>query len=323
MDYTKIIKEVGRGKNHARDLDQETARALYEAMLNDAVPELELGGLLIAFRIKGEAEAEMRGFYQAMTAQTLSLTPPVGRPLPVVIPTYNGARRQANLTPLLALLLHKLGLPVVVHGVKTDPTRVTTCSILQEMGMAPVESQEAAQRQLDRGELVFLPIDVLCPPMARQLNLRWRMGVRNSAHTLAKVATPFAPSGALRLASVSHPEYIARVGTFFEEIDGRALLMPGTEGEVYANPRRFPETYFIHRQQRHLLQARQDMIIERSVLPASSDAVATAQWTSACLTGEQPVSQAIIMQLACCLVGCGEADSLAQGVDEVVRRLAV
>ncbi|RAT14400.1 DNA-binding protein YbiB [Lonsdalea populi] len=323
MDYTNIIKEVGRGKNHARDLDQETARSLYEAMLNDAVPELELGGLLIAFRIKGEAEAEMRGFYQAMAAQTLSLMPPLGRPLPIVIPTYNGARRQANLTPLLALLLHKLGLPVVVHGVKTDPTRVTTCSILQEMGMAPVESRDAAQRQLDRGELVFLPIDVLCPPMARQLNLRWRMGVRNSAHTLVKVATPFASSGALRLASVSHPEYIARVGTFFEEIDGRALLMPGTEGEVYANPRSFPETYFIYRQQRHLLQARQDMIIERTALPASSDAVATAQWTTACLRGEQPVPQAIIMQLACCLVGCGEADSLAQGINEVVRRLAV
>ncbi|WP_256937836.1 hypothetical protein, partial [Enterobacter chuandaensis] len=26
MDYRKIIKEVGRGKNHARDLDHETAR---------------------------------------------------------------------------------------------------------------------------------------------------------------------------------------------------------------------------------------------------------------------------------------------------------
>ncbi|WP_444510389.1 hypothetical protein, partial [Enterobacter roggenkampii] len=24
MDYRKIIKEVGRGKNHARDLDHET-----------------------------------------------------------------------------------------------------------------------------------------------------------------------------------------------------------------------------------------------------------------------------------------------------------
>ena len=40
MEYSKIIKEVGRGKNHARDLDEETARALYARMLNGEVPEL-------------------------------------------------------------------------------------------------------------------------------------------------------------------------------------------------------------------------------------------------------------------------------------------
>lgn len=109
------------GKNHARDLDQETARALYTAMLNGEVPELEMGGILIALRIKGEGEAEMRGFYEAMQAQTLRLTPPVAKPMPVVIPSYNGARKQANLTPLLAILLQKLGFPVVVHGVSEDP----------------------------------------------------------------------------------------------------------------------------------------------------------------------------------------------------------
>lgn len=38
-------KEVGRGKNHARDLDEETARALYARMLNGEVPELELGNI--------------------------------------------------------------------------------------------------------------------------------------------------------------------------------------------------------------------------------------------------------------------------------------
>ncbi|VTN06437.1 glycosyl transferase family protein [Raoultella ornithinolytica] len=111
MDYSKIIKEVGRGKNHARDLDVDTARALYSRMLDGEVAELELGGILIALRIKGEGEAEMKGFYEAMQQKTLRLTPPVARPMPIVIPSYNGARKQANLTPLLAVLLHKLGFP--------------------------------------------------------------------------------------------------------------------------------------------------------------------------------------------------------------------
>ncbi len=44
MEYSKIIKEVGRGKNHARDLDEETARALYARMLNSEVTGAGAGG---------------------------------------------------------------------------------------------------------------------------------------------------------------------------------------------------------------------------------------------------------------------------------------
>ena len=54
MDYRKIIKEIGRGKNHARDLDRDTARGLYAHMLNGEVPDLELGGVLIALRVSKE-----------------------------------------------------------------------------------------------------------------------------------------------------------------------------------------------------------------------------------------------------------------------------
>ena len=129
MDYSKIIKEVGRGKNHARDLDVKRPARSTRGCLTAKVPDLELGGILIALRIKGEGEAEMKGFYEAMQEHTIKLTPPVGKPMPIVIPSYNGARKQANLTPLLAVLLHKLGFPVIVHGVSHDPTRVLTETI--------------------------------------------------------------------------------------------------------------------------------------------------------------------------------------------------
>lgn len=181
MDYRKIIKEVGRGKNHARDLDIDTARGLYTRMLNDEVPDLEMGGILIALRVKGEGEAEMRGFYEAMQQQTISLTPPVNKPVPVVIPSYNGARKQANLTPLLAMLLNKLGFPVVVHGVSEDPTRVLTETIFELLGVEATRHAGQAQAKLEGHQPVYMPISALCPPMEKQLGMRWRMGVRNSA----------------------------------------------------------------------------------------------------------------------------------------------
>ena len=316
MDYRKIIKEVGRGKNHARDLDHETARTLYTHMLNGDVPELELGGILIALRIKGEGEAEMRGFYEAMQAQTLRLTPPVAKPMPIVIPTYNGARKLANLTPLLAILLHKLGFPVVVHGVSEDPTRVLTETIFELMGITPTLHGGQAQAKLDEHQPVFMPVGAFCPPLEKQLAMRWRMGVRNIAHTLAKLATPFAEGEALRLSSVSHPEYIGRVAKFFSDIGGRALLMHGTEGEVYANPQRCPQINLIDREGMRVLYEKQDTA-GSELLPQAKDPETTARWIERCVAGVEPVPQSLKIQLACCLLACGEVTSLEQGLSRV------
>lgn len=309
MELNKIIKEVGRGKNHARDIDFDTAVALYSAMLAGDVPDLELGAILIALRIKGEGEAEMRGFYQAMQAKMMSLRAPENRPMPIVIPSYNGARRQGNLTPLLALLLAKLGFPVLVHGVSDDATRITSEAVFAALGIAPVTTAEAAQAKLEQG-LAFITIDHLCPPMAKQLSLRWRMGVRNSAHTLAKLATPFAERAALRLSSVSHPEYVPRVAKFFSDTDAPALLLNGTEGEVYANPLRCPAISMIQG-----AGAEAEVWVERQPevaveLPADKSAAVTARWIEEVLNQQRPVPASLRLQLACCLRASGECDSL-------------
>lgn len=316
MDYRNIIKEVGRGKNHARDLDTDTARGLYAQMLKGEVPELELGGILIALRIKGEGEAEMLGFYEAMQQHTVKLTPPVAKPMPVVIPSYNGARKQANLTPLLAMLLHKLGFPVLVHGVSHDPTRVLTETIFTLLGIESTLHAGQAQAKLDGQQPVYMPVGAFCPPLENQLAMRWRMGVRNSAHTLAKVATPFAEDAALRLSSVSHPEYVPRVGKFFESIGGRALLMHGTEGEVYANPQRCPQISLIDASGSCVLVERETEVREVQ-LPPSKDPEVTARWIERCVAGVEPLPESLKMQMACCLVATGEAPDYAAGLQRV------
>ncbi len=317
MELNKIIKEIGRGKNHARDIDFDTAVALYGAMLAGEVPDLELGGILIALRIKGEGEDEMRGFYQAMQAQMMQLQAPENRPMPIVIPSYNGARRQGNLTPLLALLLVKLGFPVVVHGVSDDATRITSEAVFAALGVTPVTTAELAQAKLDQGELVFITIDHLCPPMAKQLSLRWRMGVRNSAHTLAKLATPFAERAALRLSSVSHPEYVPRVAKFFSDIDAPAILLNGTEGEVYANPQRCPAISMIQGagvEAEVWVERQPEVAVE---LPADKTAEVTARWIDEVLNQQRPVPASLRLQLACCLRASGQCDSLAAAGQQI------
>ena len=117
MSIGHYIKEIGRGKDGARALSREQAADLFGQVLDGSVTDLEIGAFCLAMRIKGETAAEMAGFLDA-AHQRLQLIPPTARPV-VVIPSYNGARKLPVLTPLLALLLAREGLPVLIHGTAT------------------------------------------------------------------------------------------------------------------------------------------------------------------------------------------------------------
>lgn len=305
MDYTAIIKEVGRGKDGAADLDQDTACALYGDLLDGKVPDLEMGALLVAFRIKGESETEMLGFHEAMQARIAQLQAPENKPMPVVISSYNGARRQANLTPLLALLLAREGLPVLVHGPLADPKRVTSAQVFSELGVPACDSLEQVQQRLDGGEVAFVTPGILSPELDGQLAMRWRLGVRNSTHTLAKLADPF-HGQSLKLVSVTHPDYIDRMGSLFTAAKLRAILSRGTEGEVYANPKRCPQFEFFADGNRQVLaEVEEGSIGFVPVLPESMDAAVTARWIEQALAGEAPIPAPILTQVQCCRIATG------------------
>ena len=298
-ELIRLIREIGRGKNAARDLNRDNARALFAAMLAGSIPELQLGAALMALRIKGESLEELAGFLEACEASYAHLAAPAAS-VPLIIPSYNGARQLPNLTPLLAHLVARQGVPVLVHGVTTDAGRVTTCEVLAAMGIAPAATLTEAQAQLQTRGLAFIAIDTLVPPLARLLALRRRMGVRSSGHTLAKMLQPFA-SPALRLVSVTHPEYVTRMREFFTQAGrdtSHALLLRGAEGEAVAHPRRAAEIDWLNGSTVETWRADAD---PSPALPESRDAAVTAAWITDALAGRQPVPAAIAHQVACCV----------------------
>ena len=136
------IKEIGRGQKGARSLSREDARQRYAALLAGRVSDLETGAVLLALRIKGESVDELAGFLEAAHAAFTPLPAPPGAAMPVVLPSYNGARKLPNLTALLALLIAREGVPVLVHGVRAEPGRVTTAAVFAALGL-PVASDAA------------------------------------------------------------------------------------------------------------------------------------------------------------------------------------
>lgn len=238
MTYAPIIKEIGRGAKGARSLDTAQAQALFGDVLDGQVPDLELGAILIALRIKGETLDELVGFKRAMDERCMRIDVPPG-PRCVVLPTYNGARRQANLMPLVALLLAQEGVPVLIQGRHDFESRTSPFELLAALDVVPAANAADAARMLAESRLACVTLAQLLPGLDRLLSLRLRLGVRGSGHTMAKLVDP-CPGRNVRVVAVTHPEYLERMREFLVADQAWAMLMRGTEGEPYANPRRRP-----------------------------------------------------------------------------------
>jgi anthranilate phosphoribosyltransferase len=260
--------------------------------------------LLIGMRIKGESVEEIAGFLEAAEASFEPLTAPEGPFAPVIIPSYNGSRQLPNLTPLLALLLAREGVPVLVHGMSEDPGRVTTAEIFSALGMEALSDRTQASSALAKPVPVFMPIGLLAPKIHQLLQVRRVLGLRNSTHTLVKIMQPF-QQAALRLVSYTHPEYLPVLTTYFltvaDPARGDVFLMRGTEGETVAHPRRANAVTWLHQGQATELIERQAPNDELPILPAASDAQTTAAWIKEALAGQQPTPAPITAQLEHCL----------------------
>lgn len=295
MNYAAVIKLVGRGRDSARAIGRDEARELFGDMLDDRVQCVHLGALLLAYRLKGESADELAGFLDAVHARLPFVASPEAAPRTVVIPSYNGARTMANLVPLLALSLAARGVPVLVHGVTNDESRVTSAAIFTALGMTACTSGDAAARALASERVAFMPLGALSPGLDRLLDLRWTLGVRNSAHTVVKMLRPV--MNALGLVSVTHPEYLATMREYYAAHPADTLLMRGTQGEAVANARRAQAIEWLHDGRAHtVIEAWQGSALALPELP-SIDAASTAQWTLDVLAGRLPMPAPIARQV--------------------------
>ena len=292
MGIGKYIKEIGRGREGARALSREQAADLFGQVLDGEVTDLEIGAFCLAMRIKGETPDEMAGFLDATHTRLNRVPASNGKPV-IVIPSYNGARKLPVLTPLLALLLAREGLPVLVHGTATESTRVYTSKVLEALDI----SARTAMGAIADGEVVFAPIGVLCPGLQRLLEVRRVVNLRNSAHSVVKLMNPCAGKGLL-VSSYTHPEYALSMAATFELMQINAMLLRGTEGESVADARRMPQMDGFIRGQRSLLQeAKSGTLPSLPDLPKEFNADATATYIRSVMAGTSPVPPSIAKQV--------------------------
>ena len=300
MTIAPYLREIGRGKDGARSLTRAQAADLMARLLDGQVSDVEAGAFAIAMRIKGETPEELAGFMDAVAPRMLALpaAPAAGA---VVLPSYNGARKLPNLVPLLALQLAREGLPVLVHGLEEDPGRVTTAAVFGALGLPPVRDAAGVAARWAAGAPAFIATDDLHPSLARVLALRRLIGLRNPAHSLAKLLPALGPArNAVRVVNHTHPEYATSLGRFLALTQATAMLMRGTEGEPVADARRCPRlTAFLDGMEQPALsvEAQGGSLVSVPALPAAIDAATTAAYIVDVMAGARPLPTPIATQM--------------------------
>ncbi len=322
QSLTQMLSALGRGADDARDLAEDEAYSLFADMLDGRIPALELGALLTSLRWKHETSDELCGFARALNERIPTLELPPHLPRMVVIPSYSRACQAPNLMPLLAIMLARLDVPVLIHGLFGRGGAQGSIDVLERLGHTPCATLPEALDTLHAGRCAVLPTEVLNPALDSLIRLRDRMGHRNIAHVVAKLLNP-APLHSLRVICVAEPQLLSRLNDTFLRSPEQALLMRAPDDDGFADPLRRPRIDLFERMRmRTLFEAEAGALPLTNPLPPALDIDGTAHCIREMLDGHRAIPQPVLNQLAACLYGSGAARDLTHAKATVSLGLA-
>lgn len=307
MNWAHMIDALAAGQ----PLSESEAEALFSAVFDGGVPDLEMGGLLALLEQRQMAEQELVGVLAALSTRVFQIAVPDTQWRPVLMPGYGALREHPNLVPLLAISLQRLGIPVLVHGMLSGERGVAAAYIFRELGIMPCASLAQAQQELHGGHLAFVPTGALAPALADLLALRVRLGGGGLARVLARLADPFGGAG-LQLIPAEHAQERVVLQSLLCDVEKSALLFETHDGDPVVDAQCRPGIELIRDGAvRQLFDAE---ITPRCAhpLPAADDLKGTARWITGVLEGRIPMPAPIANQFACCLYGAGYAQDLNQ-----------
>ena len=309
MEFTATIRQLlmrGRG---AAPLDAKATQRLWAALLDGALDDAELGAVIAAVAVAGETGDDLLGAYRAAQARLATWSPSPAGGI-VSIPAYGWFPGEAAIVALIAMLLRRVELRVVVHGVLDSPCGVSCARVLRELGVMPSASLAQADEDLAARSIAFLPVQLLSPAFARVLALRSRLGVETIAHRVAQVLDP-AHGAAMRI--VLNPEALcgAAMQAMVESLDGDVLALTWSGAQPPATLALRPRIERFHASQLELLYEADAHEIS-AALPLPDDALGAAAIVRAISSGVAPVPAPTLNLLAACLYATGRAPDLAR-----------
>jgi anthranilate phosphoribosyltransferase len=128
-DLKSIIAKVATGATLSRE---EAASAFDRMMSGEATPS-QLGGLLMALRVRGETVDEITGAVSAVRAKMLRVTAPANAV--DVVGTGGDGSGSVNVSTCASFIVAGTGVPVAKHGNRALSSRSGAADVLSSLGV--------------------------------------------------------------------------------------------------------------------------------------------------------------------------------------------
>lgn len=158
------------------------------AILDGEASPVQIAGLLVGLRVRGETAEELAGFVAALRARML----PVDAPPDAIDTCGTGGdgAQTFNISTAAALLVAGAGVPVAKHGNRAVSSRSGSSDAIEALGI-PVESTPAdAALALREDGFAYLHAPAFHPGMRHPGPVRRELGFRTAFNLVGPLANP-------------------------------------------------------------------------------------------------------------------------------------
>ncbi len=183
-DFKGLIAKAATGATLTRE---EAARGFDRMMSGDATPS-QMGGLLMALRVRGETVEEITGAVTAMREKMLRVTAP---PDAVdVVGTGGDASGSFNISTCAAFIVAGAGVPVAKHGNRALSSRSGAADVLGALGVRIELTPQAVARCISEAGIGFMFAPAHHPAMKNVGPTRVELGTRTIFNLLGPLSNP-------------------------------------------------------------------------------------------------------------------------------------
>ena len=216
------------------DLGRDRARAVMDEIMAGDATQAQIGGFLVALRIKGETPDEIAGFAEAIRARGVSVAP-MRDDLVDTAGTGGDGRATINISTAAALVAAAAGAGVAKHGNRAVSSASGSADVLEALGFELEPPPERIAQSIDELGFGFLFAPAHHPGFRHAAPVRKELATRTVFNVLGPLTNP---AGArAQVVGVYDPALVRTIAEVLARLGARrAFVVHGAFGVDELSP---------------------------------------------------------------------------------------